>query len=75
MYMRHILGLSVQVVELDPLVADLASHHFGFVADEQLQVSGTFSSGCAAALEGCCALRVLRSGKAQAAAALPRPGA
>lgn len=38
MYMRHILGLSVRVVELDPVVADLASSHFGFKADEQLQV-------------------------------------
>ena len=45
MYMRHILGLSVQVVELDPVVADLASHHFGFVADEQLLVSATLPSG------------------------------
>ena len=44
MYMRHIVGLSVQVVELDPVVADLASRHFGFVADEQLQVGSCFIS-------------------------------
>ena len=39
-YLRHVLGFSTQVAELDPCVADLAAALFGFAPDEQLQVSG-----------------------------------
>lgn len=39
----HLDSLDMQVMELDPVIGDLARCHFGFVEDERMKVSANFS--------------------------------